>query len=303
MSDLETTAPAALEQVRPLRERLDDIDHECETAAAHVAALRERLTADRTALHDAVEALAHTVEDASQRLADGSNAAEAALAAIANASHETGATGAQTLQTQSTALAGAAGELSGLAPQVTALAEAAAVASQAALDGIERITSGLAQAIDAAEQLLSIDLASLYADSRRALEAASTELLAVLHDRCPALLAEKEQDWHGKLDEVHGMVVETFTLMETHAGDVAEYTEQATRQLGEEQLDHAAQEAEALRGGLDALAHALADDKGRLQVASEMVVESLQTTSQAAKVAEQKLHEVRGRWGLEGFPC
>jgi DNA repair exonuclease SbcCD ATPase subunit len=303
MSNLEDSANAALEQVRPLRERLADVEHDCDEAAGHVNTLRERLDADRTTLREAVAELARAAQEAGQRLADATPPAESALAELTAAAHDAATRPPQEVQAETGALDAAVDELNTLDPHVAALADAAAEASRTALQRVDEIEQGLAQAIDAAEQLLGIELAGVLAEARRTLEEGINELVTLLQDTYVIDLALTEQDWQAKVATMREVGDKAFADIEHHTREVAEYVEPTLRALADEQLDGVVQEAEALRANLEAGGHEVADENGRLQVAIETLTESLRVTTDGAKIAEKKLDEVRGRWGIEGFPC
>jgi len=71
--------------VRLLRERLEEAQHDCEESSSQVSTLSERLESDRNALRQAVVELGETVEASTKQLSDDMVEAETALAEVATA--------------------------------------------------------------------------------------------------------------------------------------------------------------------------------------------------------------------------
>jgi len=303
MSKVEDAAAAAVAQVRPLHENLVEIERESLQATKYIESLHQRLAADRAALREAVADLVHGAQEVGQKLAHGAPAAGAAIQALGAACQDIASQAAPEVQTEAGRLDSTAAALDVIDPHVTELAGATEAAVKAALQHVTEIEQGLAHAIEAAEQLLSVQLASMLADARRELETATANLVYDLHQSCPANLTARDHTWETKLAEVHAVADKAFDSMERHTKEVTEYTGALVRHLADEQLDFVAQEAQTLHGNLDALGHELTEEKGKLELVTEMLYDSLKQTTDGAHAAEQKLAHVRGRWLLSGFPC
>ena len=301
MSDLEEAVHVALQEVRSLRQRVGEASGGCHEASGYVAKLSERLAADAEALHLAVAELDKTVQAGEQHLSDEMVAAEPALTDIVNASHEAGNQGLQTLQAESTALDELAHHIQGIGPQVAALAETAEAASRAALARAEVVADALNQAMDDAEQLLSIEFASVIADMGRELDTTTTAILSLLNDLCPSILQEQEKDFQVKTDQARQAMDDLFPAMSGHADEVSAYCVEKVTTLADEDLDEIESQVRALDGELENATRLAAEKNAEIARAGQALAERQLANGEAATQVDGALQDVRGRWVLFGF--
>jgi hypothetical protein len=299
--DLETAAHEAVVKVQPLLQQLGDAEKECEAAWSHLQALDKQLVEDRKALLEAVEALAQEADAIGTQLAEDVSGAVAALGGLTAAVRQAGTDGSEDLDAEKTGLENAGTLVSELGPHVTEVAVAAEAASHGALEGATAVVQGLEEALQKIVQIVGVDLPFLAVEVKKQVEAAVTELLSFLEDKCTTLLDTKEGEWDEKLATAQQLVDTSLEAVRVHAREVTTHTQEKWTEVVDEEMTEIESEVTTLTDALSSLTKAVIDKDGEVKVAAEAVGERLQDGTEAAVAVEGALNGVRGRWATFGI--
>ncbi|HXB55970.1 MAG TPA: hypothetical protein VN461_14385 [Vicinamibacteria bacterium] len=296
MSDLETAAHEAATQLQPLIQSLSEAQRECQEAIHHLEGLGGRLTGDRRALHDIVDAMRKDAEQTEQMLSDQASDATTNLSRVAEAVDSAVKEWEKTLGREDAALTGGSRLLSELGQRVKDLAEAAEASSHATLEWANSVSQHLEEAVAAVEQVVGGGLRTMVADWKRQVEESVTRLVDYFEKDCEGLLNGREADWRSKVAQLHDLLDHAFEGIAPHEQEIASYTVEKWGQLMDAQLASSHKEAQALTDVLASLGQSAANYEGELKAASDMIGEQQQQAAQSAAKLEQGLFDTRGHW-------
>jgi hypothetical protein len=299
--DLTRSAHAAVLAARLFRERVGDAREGADEAAERIVALNDTLEADRKALHEAAQELAHDVEEAGKRLSEDVAAAETGFGEVAQLASDAGAEAHQALDTEAAGLDGVATHLREIAPQIASLAESAAAASQAAVERAEAIARELGALVEEVERLLTEDLAPALENMAQEIEEMVEPVQKVLDVYGPEKLLAKEEEFIARTSDAEDVVNATFAKLEEHADQVAEYAVTQAGTLVEKEMDALEAETRTLEGDLENLTGLAAEKRAALEQSGQSMASTMASNGEAAQTVEQALVEIRGRWVTFGF--
>lgn len=309
---LEEAAHVAVLAVRSLVDTVGQARDHCRLVLDEVTAQSQRLAADRSELQQALDALEHTLDDLGQRIPQDASDAETALASLHQGAAEIGpvppnvpgvqSTAADTIDVESEGLEQLAERVRQAGPSLEPIVTAAEAASQAALDRADAIEEALRQAMDDAEQMVSLRLAAGMAETRESLSERAEKVSAVLTAACPAFLDEREAQWDDRWSQAHQLLEKFFADMQQHAEALAEEVMEGCAARVVQVVEEAATASAAIEMGLLELGATLSragDCLNETPAFSSRLV-AIATGARAAAEAVQATLE---RWCGFGFGC
>ncbi len=301
MSDLETSAHEAVAQVQPLVAVLDEAQQESQQALQHVQALRNQLSADRQALHDAIAGMQKDAEVAESSLVAQLRATITNLGHLADAVGSAATDWEELFAQEEEALATGAALLKEMGAHVEEAAEKVGSASQGIFQWVDDAAKHLEEIVEALDHDLGTGLVATLVAWREQAGTAVGNVVTFLQKDCEDLLHHPEAEWNEKATQLPGLLAQTFERAAAHQKEVGQYLVDRWEQLLLQEIEaahtSAAQVAEVVAG----VGTVTQNCSGRLRVAAEMITQQQQEAAAGATQLSQALADTRARWATFGL--